>query len=207
MHPLYRRVMAVLEAGGVPAPIRANIDSIFHSPDPSNGYNPDDYTPPAQYQPWLAAGSPTHDELGRELDVRGQLTGGEFSPYPNPDDPAKPPSGGGTERAPYINTIEAPAGAFPPDGLWRVSLPTPTDAAAQPITLPADWPDATLYCGDPGFAYMVVEVDGAVISNGTPQCAFPGSAGPHDVKVTLVDNAQTQAHGAGPVGIYLRPTP
>lgn len=207
MNTLYRRVMVALERGGVPAPIRANIDSIFHSPDPSNGYNPDDHVPPAQYPAWVEAGSPTHDVLGRELDTRGQLTGGEFSPYPNPGDPAAPPEGGGGAVAPYINVIEVGApGVFPPDGLWRVSLNPVEKVAKQHIAIPQEWPYATLYCGDPGFAFMSVEVEGyGVISNGTPQCPFPGSPGTYEVTVTLIND--NQGHGAGPVGIYVRPTP
>lgn len=200
---LYRQVMKVLENAGTPPPVLASVDAVFHAPAVT--YNPDDYTPPNQYPVWLAAGRPTHDVKGRELDVRGQLTGGQFSPFDNPGEPGAAPGDG--EKAPYVNVIEvAPPAVFPPDGLWRVSLPTLQDSASQPITIPDEWPYATLYCGDPGFAFMEVEVEGVgVISNGTPQCPFPGKAGTYQVTVKLIND--NQGHGAGPVGIYVRQTP
>lgn len=131
---------------------------------------------------------------------------GIVAPPPVQKPPVEVPPGEPQGRAPYINDI--PHGGVPGAGEWRVSFSLPSESAEQDITIPADWPNATLYCGDPSFAFMAVECPpGTLISNGTPECPFPGAQGTKRVRVTCVNNEQTLQHGCGPVGIYIRETP
>jgi len=202
---LYRKVMRVLEGAGVPAPVRANVDSIFHGSDPAatTTYNPDDYEPGQQYTPWVEAGSPTHDVKGRELDVRGQLTGGEFSPYPNPNPPPGGTDGGSgtSDRSPDFSDLTNPAGLWNAGCQWRNGWSSPSEAphtqvysvpeGAQPFPLAVlrnDNPN-----GDVTVAIGPLGGEKQSYANGDSVPVTPGS---YEIIATCMDTPNTREHGA-----------